>query len=247
MNELLHKKINPLICYAVLGIGLAGSVYLAYQVFKEPLIFFDQDLIPPVDSPFALNRQEYKQALLDANPESVERFIMGKITGRPNFKDNVDKYDALIKQAAKKYRVDCTLIKATMLAESRGRPYVRSGSGAVGLMQLMPSTARAMGFRSSLSDPQTNIMAGASYMAHLKDRACHEKPKNEVCDVAKDIKFRLAAYNGGPKCNNPDWGECLFKTTRWQCEHYDAYEETRQYVERVKANYQELKQQGWGC
>ena len=178
--------------------------------------------------------------------QRIETFVLGEVKGKPNFKENISKYDSILRDASRKYKVDCTLIKATMLAESRGIPKIRSGSGAVGLMQLMPLTARAMGYGSNLNDPRVNIMAGTSYMSHLKDRACHEKPKNEVCDVNKDVKFRLAAYNGGPKCNKPGEGECYIRTA-WECIYYDAYDETRHYVDKVKANYKHLKDNNWGC
>jgi soluble lytic murein transglycosylase-like protein len=244
LNDILHKKVKPWLSYAVLVIGLIVATDIAYQTFTSPLLFFNPDQYKLGSSPYPASPQEYKQQLLEQAP--VEAIVLGKVAGKPNFKDNISQFDKDIRDAAKKYKVDCTLIKATILAESRGKPNVRSGSGAVGLMQLMPLTARAMGYASNLSDPRVNIMAGTKYMALLKERACYEKPQNAVCNVNKDVKFRLAAYNGGPKCNKPGWGECS-RLTVWECIYYDAYAETRFYVEKVKANYQYLKQNNWGC
>lgn len=244
-HKKLQTNVKPALAYGVLSLSLLWGLALLYLAFNSNLLFFNRhkDTGPEV---YPKNAQEYKEALLEQRIESVESLIMGTHNGKPNFKDNISKYDDLFKDASRKYKVDCTLIKATMFAESRGNPKIRSGSGAVGLMQLMPRTARVMGYPSNLTDPRTNIMAGASYMAHLKDKACYEKPVNPVCDVTKDVKYRLAAYNGGPKCNQPGDGSCAVRTA-WECLYYDAYGQTRSYVNKVKANYQELKKKDWGC
>ena len=247
LKEILYKQIKPLISYIILGIFFSFSLVLGYVAMTSPLLIFNREqerAISPTIYP--LNQAEYRQSLLDQRTELIEEFVLGKVTGKANFDKNVSKYDSILKEAARKYKVDCTLIKATMLAESRGIPKARSGVGAIGLMQLMPLTAKSMGY-SNITDPRNNIMAGAKYMALLKEKACHEKKKNEVCDVVKDVKYRLAAYNGGPKCNKKDWGECSFKSTCWECEHYDGYDQTRYYVGKVKSNYKKLKDNGWGC
>ncbi len=243
IKKILYKKVKPVVGYSILGVMLFLTALLGYDAYNSDLLFFNPN---PVTEPtvYPLSPKEYKQALLEQKP--IETLSMGTHNGKPNFKDNIKKYDGLFKEAAKKYKVDCTLIKATMLAESRGNAKIRSGVGAVGLMQLMPATARAMGYGGNLTDPRVNIMAGTKYMAHLKERGCHEKPANEVCDVKKDVKYRLAAYNGGPKCNQPGNGKCS-RQTAWECIYYDAYGQTRHYVNRVKANYEELKNKGWGC
>jgi len=249
MNDfktLLYQTIKPVVSYGTLATCLLLSAALGYIALTSNLLFFSPKLKILNDGPYPLSPAEYQAQLLSQAPQLLDPFILGEVTGQPNFNKNIDDYDEILQDAAKKYAVNCTLIKATMLAESRGKTAVRSAVGAVGLMQLMPLTARAMGYAANLQDPRVNIMAGAKYMAHLKSRACHEKPQNEVCDVAADIKFRLAAYNGGPKCNKPGWGDCSDQTV-WECLYYDAYAQTRSYVDRVKADYKLLKDKGWGC
>ncbi|NCN25354.1 hypothetical protein COT94_01245 [Candidatus Falkowbacteria bacterium CG10_big_fil_rev_8_21_14_0_10_37_14] len=168
-------------------------------------------------------------------------------TGLPNFYKNVDTYDKFLRKAADKYGLNCTLLKAHMLAESHGRPNIVSPSGAIGLMQLMPATARIMGYTGNLTDPLTSIMAGAKYLKHLEQTACNEKPRNSVCDTAIDIAYQIAAYNGGSRCNKPAQPiDCTNKTV-WQCIWYDGYSETRFYVNKVKANYHHLLKTNWGC
>ena len=167
--------------------------------------------------------------------------------GDPTFNDNVSKFDAQLAMAADKYSLDCTLLKAQMMTESRGIPGQASAAGAIGLMQLLPSTARAMGFSGSLRDPLTSIMAGAKYLKHLESTGCYEQPRNAVCDTAVDIKFQIAAYNGGSRCNKPAYVSACNGLTIWECGWFDAYSETRAYVNRVKANYHYLRVNGWGC
>jgi hypothetical protein len=167
--------------------------------------------------------------------------------GGPNFSKNVNKYDKLLKEAADKYQLDCTLLKAHMMAESHGKPHLKSPAGAIGLMQLMPATARAMGYTGNLYDPRISIMAGAKYIKHLEKTCCHEKPRNPVCDVNQDVKYKIAAYNGGSRCNKPAQTKSCTGKTMWECLWYDGYSETRKYVDKVKANYNYLKQKNWGC
>jgi soluble lytic murein transglycosylase-like protein len=72
-----------------------------------------------------------------------------------------------------------------MQAESNGDPNAKSGAGAEGLMQLIPSTAKAMGV-SNPFDPTQSINGGAKYLAQLYK------------EFGGNIKDTLAAYNAGP-------------------------------------------------
>lgn len=174
------------------------------------------------------------------------RLNMGKYKGTPNINKNFDKYDKIIKEVAIIFKVDCTLIKAQMLAESHGNAKATSNRGAKGLMQLMPRTARAMGITGNLYDPKTSLTAGAKYFNHLTKTACYEKRSNSVCDTARDYKYIFAAYNGGSKANDTGLGRCA-TIAAWECVDYEAYFETRVYVNRVKANYDLLMDNDWGC
>lgn len=76
-----------------------------------------------------------------------------------------------------------SLVKAVILQESGGNPNAKSKAGAVGLMQLMPSTAKALGV--DATDPEDNVRGGTKYLAQLIDQF-------------GDEKLALAAYNWGP-------------------------------------------------
>lgn len=72
-----------------------------------------------------------------------------------------EKYDFIIRTLANKYRIDPKLVHSIIRAESDYNPQAVSSKGAVGLMQLMPSTAKAYGVK-DLYDPIENIEGGSN-------------------------------------------------------------------------------------
>jgi soluble lytic murein transglycosylase-like protein len=95
-----------------------------------------------------------------------------------------EKYEDIILEAAAAYRLDPALIRSVIQAESRFNAAAVSGSGAGGLMQLMPSVANSLGVI-DLLDPRENIMAGAQLLRQLLDRFDGSLP------------LALAGYNAG--------------------------------------------------
>jgi membrane-bound lytic murein transglycosylase F len=83
------------------------------------------------------------------------------------------------------------LIAAQILQESRFNPGAVSRSGAVGLMQLLPSTAAELGFK-NIHLPEQNIPAGTAYLRSLREKSgfASLRPFDKLC-------FALASYNGG--------------------------------------------------
>lgn len=94
------------------------------------------------------------------------------------------RFDALIHEAAHRFGLSADLIHAVIRAESDYDLNCTSRAGAMGLMQLMPNTARALGV-SDPYDPAQNIMGGARYLRAQLDRF-------------GDLALALAAYNAGP-------------------------------------------------
>ena len=74
--------------------------------------------------------------------------------------------DAIFEKASKKYNVSVDLLKAIAKAESNFDPNAVSHCGATGIMQLMPSTAKALGVKNSY-DPEQNILGGAKLISQL--------------------------------------------------------------------------------
>lgn len=92
--------------------------------------------------------------------------------------------DDIFNRASEKYQVPVNLLKAVAKTESNFDPNAVSCCGAVGVMQLMPSTAAGLGVTDP-KDPEQNIMGGAKYLSQMLDR------------YDGDIKLCLAAYNAG--------------------------------------------------
>ncbi len=88
--------------------------------------------------------------------------------------------------AANRYGISPLLIDAVARQESGYRANVVSRAGAVGIMQLMPDTARLMGVKNP-RDPHANIDGGARYLRHMLDR------------FGGNVALALAAYNAGPR------------------------------------------------
>ncbi len=93
--------------------------------------------------------------------------------------------DSIFKEASEKYGVSVDLLKAVAKAESNFNPEATSHCGAMGIMQLMPSTAESLGVKDAY-DPYENIMGGAKLLSQL----------DKLYDG--NIKLMLAGYNAGP-------------------------------------------------
>jgi soluble lytic murein transglycosylase len=129
------------------------------------------------------------------------------------------RYDAIVRGHAANYHLDASLLAAVIEQESKFNAGAKSRTGAVGLMQLEPATAKGIAIHtggskfvvSDLDNPEINVRYGAWYLRHLIDKY-------------HDERTALAAYNAGQE--NVD---------RWRAHHEGVqFPETRAYVDRVE-------------
>jgi soluble lytic murein transglycosylase-like protein len=109
-------------------------------------------------------------------------------------------FRAAFARAAAETAVPLSLLVATAYEESRMNPGARSATGAVGLLQLMPATARAL--RLDGEDPAANVVAGARYLRQLLDRF-------------GSVELALSAYNAGPTAVERAGGAPTLSTLRY--------------------------------
>jgi len=111
---------------------------------------------------------------------------------KPLLKYKISPYDEILQREAQKLGWDWRLLAAVIYQESKFKANARSWAGAVGLMQIMPSTAASLGLSTKdLFDPEKNISYGVKYIQYL------QKLWVKIPDPEQRIKFTLASYNAG--------------------------------------------------
>lgn len=122
---------------------------------------------------------------------------------------------AAVVEAAYRYDLSPELLYSVMAVESRCRKEVTSPAGAMGLMQLMPATARSLGVSQPYSI-RDNVLGGAKYLAYLLDF------------FNGNLELAIAGYNAGP----------------YRVRHFQGippFPETQKYVRRVLQYYQQFR------
>lgn len=118
------------------------------------------------------------------------RTIRTHVETRASRTGELSPYDALVQKYAGQFGFDWRLVVAQMYQESRFNPDARSWAGAIGLMQVLPRTAKSLGFH-DIRTPEHGIHAGVQYLDWVRDRFEPELP------VEDRMWFTLAAYNAG--------------------------------------------------
>jgi soluble lytic murein transglycosylase-like protein len=144
---------------------------------------------------------QYKRVIALRNARNVPR-------RRGNTPIKPTAFDALIEKYANLHQVEASIIRAIMETESAFNPAALSRAGAIGLMQLMPMTARELGVNPFV--PEQNIEGGVRYFSQLLKM------------FGSNLELALVAYNGGPGY-----------AQRYARGQAALYGETRDYVRKV--------------
>ncbi len=134
---------------------------------------------------------------------------------KTTFKNSRENIENLIEKYAQKNNLDPDFIKAVVKQESGFNPDAKSKCGAMGLMQLMPQTAKGLGVIDAF-DPEQNIEGGVKYLKSMMKR------------FNNDPKLALAAYNAGPGAVQK-YGDI------------PPYKETQNYVKNILTSYEAMK------
>jgi membrane-bound lytic murein transglycosylase MltF len=223
------------ICLMLLLSAPVLADYYKYVGPRGDVVFTDK----PMESPYVLVWQKDNQfvttvknkLIVDTSAKSSEddnfKVTETKVTvakvkskkvkhkSRVDFKSmpkNRSRYTKMINEIAEKSRLYPSLLHAVIKAESAYDPNAISRAGAVGLMQLMPQTAKRFGVKDR-RDPRDNLQGGARYLREL------------LTLYDNNLKLALAAYNAGEKAVKK-YGNKI-----------PPYPETQNYVKKVLAFY----------
>lgn len=130
----------------------------------------------------ALNGKEYRLVRVGRDVRGTGHLVASR--NSQLFRADPSAYDPMIRQASSRHGVDFALVKAIMHVESSFNPYAASNKGALGLMQVLPATARRHGVV-DFYDPHQNIEAGVRHLKYLTDKFNNKQ------------YLIIAAYNAG--------------------------------------------------
>lgn len=190
---------------AAVSLGLDSSTQTKRQDALGRVIYGT-----PTDSPTDLD--------LDLIPQSTEDLLreIERIPQTWTASKDVP-YADLIRKASLRYGIDAGLIEAVMATESAFNPYAVSRSGAIGLMQLMPQTAKRFQVK-DIFDPEDNVMGGARFLSYL------------LSLFNGDIERVAAGYNAGENAVLRYGGIPPYRETK------NYVRKVRRYLRRLESN-----------
>jgi membrane-bound lytic murein transglycosylase F len=160
--------------------GSKKDIAFATRVGNPKLLSAINAFVKRVDHGLEFNLA-YRRAFESAPDPSVPH---GEVKGE------VSPFDGIFQKYAPRYGFDWRLTAAQAYQESRFNPKAKSREGAVGLLQILPRTARGLGF-SNLTDPEECTHAGIAYLAELMGQL------EPDLALQQRVRFALAAYNVG--------------------------------------------------
>ncbi len=220
----MHTRLTPrrLGCCLAISLGIL-AFSTAFAADNNVWSYVDADgvthfsNVPDGASPYRLYLKDPESYRLKG-ARSAEKAVAAGNSPSPLAAVSLDKlpYADLIASAASTHRIDAALLHAIIHVESRHNPAAVSPKGAIGLMQVLPETARRMGV-SNPKPPEQNIAAGTRYLRFLLDI------------FGNDTRLALAAYNAGENAVIRNGNQV------------PPYPETRAYVPAVIDAYRALR------
>ncbi|TCK31988.1 soluble lytic murein transglycosylase-like protein [Paraburkholderia sp. BL8N3] len=184
----------------------------AEAIAIEPAIQLPDPAAESVADGEAIPLSPTPQRVVIDPPDSQQQSASAEPVVPPALPSAAVPYGAMIDDAAREYNVPPALVRAMVTTESNFDPQAVSPKGAIGLMQLMPATAKRFGAVDP-ADPRTNLRTGTRYLRWLLDR------------FGSDLKLAVAAYNAGEGAVDKYGGQV------------PPYAETRDYVTKVLNHY----------
>jgi soluble lytic murein transglycosylase-like protein len=196
---------------AAFAVSAAAPAFADIYSFKDDKGVMHFTNIASLDNRYKLLRKEDGSPIQPGTSYNAKVFMPSQ--------EDIEKYGSIVKSASKAYGVDASLVHAVISAESAYNPLAVSRTGAMGLMQLMPDTARRYGVQ-NMMDPAENIHGGVRY---LRDLLAMFKGR---------VDLAVAAYNAGENA-----------VVR-HGHKIPPYAETRHYVPKVLAFYKNFQKRG---
>jgi len=185
-----RRLVGAMVCVALTGLscgplfGPPAEVGRIARSYEAPLA-----AEPPAE---AVESARSPGAGVDPSVAAIESYLATRNTGL--IREEVAVLARTLVREARRHRLDLALVMAVMHVESRYHNFAISPAGAIGLMQILPSTGEELARREgipwrgpqTLLDPATNVRLGIAYLRELSDR------------YRGDLRAALAAYNWGP-------------------------------------------------
>ena len=189
---------------SLVGFSLLAVCFAPLRGFADVYVYKDKEgVLTYTNVP---THSGYRRVMKESNGQSS------------NSTASYTSYDDAIRSASDRYNIDADLIRAVIKVESDFNSVARSNKGAMGLMQLMPDTARLHKVM-DVFDPIDNIEGGVRHLKLLLSR------------YQGDLELSLAAYNAGMKAVEKHGG-------------IPPFSETKEYVRRVLSYYQTYRGNG---
>lgn len=186
---------------------VAGVSRVLGRISEIEAMIYPKPPAPPEDAKTGERFEKVMEEVLD---DPYERDADGDVVVPANVSERMAVWEEKLQELCESYEVDPHLARAVMKMESGGNPNAISRAGAIGLMQLMPGTAKGLGV--DPKDPHRNLEGGIKYLAQLSDK------------YDGDYVKTLAAYNAGSSRVDSYGG-------------IPPFPETQRYVKNVLALY----------